>query len=120
MVAKERAPHETEAQPQIVKNSYKRLRTRRNVVAEGRAPHEIHQRLFACAEVWTSHVSVLQCVAVCCSVLPCVAVCCSVLQCAAVCCSLLQYVAVCCSVLQCVAVCCNVFLRLFACADVVM
>jgi len=48
----------------------------------------------------TSHdflfVSVLQCVAVCCSVLQCVAVCCSVLQCVAVCCSVLQRVAVCC------------------------
>ena len=40
-------------------------------------------------------VSVLQCVAVCCSVLQCVAVCCSVLQCVAVCCSMLQRVAVC-------------------------
>ena len=71
--------------------------------------------------------SVLQCVAVCCSVLQCVAVCCSVLQCVgciydalrvlsseeaacedgAVCCSVLQCVAVCCIVLQCVAVCCS-------------
>jgi len=55
--------------------------------------------------------SVLQCVAVCCSVLQCVAVECmyllSVLQCVAVCCSVLQCVAVCCSVLQCVAVCCS-------------
>ena len=42
------------------------------------------------------------------SVLHCVAVCCSVLQWAAVCCSVLQCVAVCCSVLQCVAVCCSV------------
>ena len=76
--------------------------------------------------------SVLQCVAVCCSVLQCVAVCCSVLQCVAVCCSVvlcvlcfamcytvlqytcipehvccsvLQYVAAYRSVLQCVAVC---------------
>jgi len=32
-------------------------------------------------------VTVLQCIAVCCSVLQCVAVCCSVLQCVAVCCS---------------------------------
>jgi len=39
-------------------------------------------------------ISVLQCVAVCCSVLQCVAVCCSVLQCVAVCCSVLQCVAV--------------------------
>ena len=31
----------------------------------------------------TTHVGVLQCVAVCCSVLQCVAVCCSVLQCVA-------------------------------------
>jgi len=36
--------------------------------------------------------SMLQCVAVCCSVLQCVAVCCSVLQCVAVCCSALQCV----------------------------
>jgi len=70
-------------------------------------------------------VSVLQCVAVCCSVLQCVAVrssmrvavCCSVLQCVAVCCSVAvrgvvpldlsrsQNVA---AVLQCVAVCCSV------------
>ena len=34
----------------------------------------------------------------------CVAVCCSVLQCGTVCCSVLQCIAVCCSVLQCVAV----------------
>jgi len=71
--------------------------------------------------------SVLQCVAVCCSVLQCVAVCCCVLQCVAVCCSVLQgvvvccrktiqhksflmfeCVAMCCSVLQCVTVCCSV------------
>ena len=50
----------------------------------------------------TNMISVLQCVAVCCSeryymlntnmisVLQCVAVCCSVLQCVAVCCSVLQ------------------------------
>ena len=54
------------------------------------------------------HLSVLQCVAVCCSVLQCVVVCCSVLQCVAVCCRVLPCVAVCCSVLQCVAVCCRV------------
>jgi len=36
-----------------------------------------------------SKMSVLQCVAVCCSVLQCVAVCCGVLQCVAVCCSVL-------------------------------
>ena len=76
-------------------------------------------------------ISVLQCVAVCCSVLQCVAVCCNVLQCVAVCCNVLQCgswhpftlqifcsqcrtigvlqcVAVCCSVLQCVALCCSV------------
>jgi len=34
----------------------------------------------------------------------------SVLQCVAVCCSVLQCVAVCCNVLQCVAVCCSVFI----------
>ena len=61
-----------------------------------------------------SEVSVLQCVAVCCSVLPCVAVCCSVLtykqrptketRVA----SVLQRDVVCCSVLQYVAVRCNV------------
>jgi len=50
-------------------------------------------------------ISVLQCVAMCCSVLQCVAVCCSVFQCVAVCSNALQCVAVCCSVLQCVAVC---------------
>jgi len=74
--------------------------------------------------------SVLQCVAMCCSVLQCVAVRCNVFQCAAnfralqcvavwcrvlqgvaVRCSALQYVAVCCSVLQCVAVCCSVCWR---------
>jgi len=61
-------------------------------------------------------VSVLQCVAVCCSVLQCVAVCCSVLQCVAVCCSVLQCVALCCSVLQCVAVCCSVLHKgIFTC-----
>jgi len=47
-----------------------------------------------------SQVSMLQCVAVCCSVLQCVAVYCSVLQCVVVCCSVLQCDAVCCSVLQ--------------------
>jgi len=52
--------------------------------------------------------SASQCIAVCCSVLQCVAVCCSVLQCVAVCCSVLWYVAVCNSVLRCVAVCCIV------------
>ena len=54
----------------------------------------------------TSIVSVLQCVAVCCSVLQCVAVCCSVLLVSNVydtsIVSVLQCVAVCCSVLQCV------------------
>jgi len=45
-------------------------------------------------------VSVLQCVAVCCTVLQCVAVCCTVLQCVAVCCTVLQCVAVCCGVLH--------------------
>jgi len=59
-------------------------------------------------------VSVLQCVAVCCSVLQCDAVCCS--QCVAVCArgsaaigcqhGRLRRLKVCCS--QCVAVCCNV------------
>ena len=39
-----------------------------------------------------SRVTVLQCVAVCCSVLQCVAVCCSMLQCVAVCSSVLQCV----------------------------
>ena len=61
-------------------------------------------------------VSVLPCVAVCCSVLQCVAVCCSVLQCVAVCCSLrrpskqVESVRrlVSCNVLQRVAVCCSV------------
>jgi len=43
--------------------------------------------------------SVLQCVAVCCSVLQCVAVYCSVFQCAAMCCIMLQCAAVCYSVL---------------------
>jgi len=47
--------------------------------------------------------SVLQRVAECISLLPCVAVCCSVLE---VCCSMLQRVADCCSVLQCVAMRC--------------
>jgi len=41
-------------------------------------------------------VTVLQCVAVCCSVLQRVAACCSVLQCAAVCFNMLQCVAVSC------------------------
>ena len=69
-----------------------------------------------------SYVSVLQCIAVCCSVLQCVAVCCSVLQCVAVCCSVAHILksqlhsyfvqtilqradcwTLCCSVLQCVA-----------------
>jgi len=36
-----------------------------------------------------NQVSVLQCVAVCCSELQCVLVCCSVLQCVAVCCRVL-------------------------------
>ena len=57
-------------------------------------------------------VSVLQCVAVCCSVLQRVAVCyvaerdADLVQslCVPVCCSVLLCVAVCCSVLQCVAV----------------
>jgi len=65
--------------------------------------------------LWMSHVSVLQCVVVCCSVLQCVAVYCSVLQCIAVCCSVLQCVAVCCSVLQCVAVCCSALLCVAVC-----
>ena len=79
-----------------------------------------------------TRVSVLQCVAVCCSVLQCGAVCCSVLQCVAVCCSVfctalscraesdVEFVRnpecmhelvnthVCCSVVQCVAVYCIV------------
>jgi len=38
----------------------------------------------------TWYLSVLRCVAVCCSVLQCVAVCCSVLQCVAVCCGVLD------------------------------
>ena len=74
-------------------------------------------------------ISVLQCVAVCCSVLQCVAVCCSVwksrnvpiisvLQCVAVCCSVLQFVAVCCRVLQCVAVCCSVLQCVAVCCSV--
>jgi len=45
-------------------------------------------------------VSMLQCVAVCCSVLQCVAVCCYLLSCVALCCSVLQGH---CSVLQCFA-----------------
>jgi len=53
-------------------------------------------------------VSVLQCVAVCCSVLQCVAVRGSVMWCVAVRGSVLQCVAVCCSVWWCVAVCCGV------------
>jgi len=58
--------------------------------------------------MWLSQsITLLQCVAVCCSVLQCVAVCCSVLQCVEVCCSVLQCFAVCRSVLQCVAVCCR-------------
>ena len=55
------------------------------------------------------HLSMLQCVAACCSVLCCVAVCCSVLQSYAgvsLHLSMLQYVVVCCSVLQCVAKLC--------------
>ena len=64
-------------------------------------------------------VSVLQCVAVCCSVLQCAAVFCSVLQCAVVCCcSMLQCVAVCCSVLQCFAMCCSVLQCAAACVAV--
>jgi len=57
----------------------------------------------------------LQCVARCCSIQghECSFALCpgmmSMLQCVAVCCSVLQCVAVYCSVLQCVAVCCNVF-----------
>ena len=75
---------------------------------------DVHQAIYARRRVTTihtkrdMHMSVLQCVAVCCSVLQCAAVCCSVLQCVAVCCSVLQCVVVCCSVLQCVAVCCSV------------
>ena len=52
------------------------------------------------------------------SVLPCVAVCCSVLQCATVCCSVLQYVTVCCCVLQCFAMCCSVLQCAAACVAV--
>ena len=48
-----------------------------------------------------SVLTVLQCVAVCCSVLQCVTVCCSVLQCVSACCSVLPYIAMYCSVLQC-------------------
>jgi len=62
--------------------------------------------------------SVLQCVAVCCSVLQCVAVCCSVLQCIAVCCSVLQCVAVYCSVLQCVTMCCRALQCIAVCCRV--
>ena len=51
--------------------------------------------------------SVLQCVAVCCSVLQCVAVCCSVLQCGAVWCSVVQCGAVWCSVMHGSAVWCD-------------
>ena len=66
-------------------------------------------------------VSLMQCVAVCCSALQCVAVRCSVvwcvvvcriaLQCVVMCCVAVQCVAVCCGVLQCVAVCCSVSSR---------
>jgi len=74
--------------------------------------------LVACGTCVT--VSVLQCVAVCCSVLQCVAMCCSVLRCVAVCCSTCVAVCcstcvtvyallyLCCSVLQCAAACCSV------------
>jgi len=82
-----------------------------------------------CMCMYIHPLSMLQCVAVCCSVLQCVAVCCSVpcscissgivymcmyihpfsmLQCVALYCRVMQCVAVHCSVLQCVAVYCSV------------
>jgi len=76
---------------------------------------------YSVQQVPSRYVTVLQCVAACCSVLQ---VCCSVLQCVdmdlnecrslhemSVCCSMLQRVAACCSVLQCVAVRCSVLPR---------
>jgi len=70
------------------------------------------------ASAYRHDVSVLQCVAVCCSVLQCVAMCCSVLQCVAVCCNVLQCAAMRCSVLQCVAVCCSVLRCVAVCCRV--
>ena len=55
----------------------------------------------SCLETRSS-VTVLQCVAVCCSVLRCIAVCCSVLHCVALCCGVETRSSV--TVLQCVAV----------------
>ena len=57
-----------------------------------------------CRSAQLANISVLQCVAVCCSALQCVTLCCIVLQCIVVYCSVMQFVAACCSVLQCVAV----------------
>ena len=53
-------------------------------------------------------VSLMQCVAVCCSALQCVAVRCSVVWCVVVCRIALQCVVMCCVAVQCVAVCCSV------------
>jgi len=56
--------------------------------------------------------SVLQCVAVCCSVLQAVAICCNVFvnrETLSYSCNVLQRVAACCSVFRCVAECCGVF-----------
>jgi len=79
--------------------------------------------------------SIMQCVAACCSVLQCSTVCCSVWQYIAVwplsCkgshairyaawCSVLHYVIVCCSVLQCVAVCCSVLQCVASCHSVAL
>ena len=61
-------------------------------------------------------ISLLQCVAVCCSKLQCVAVICSVLQCIAVWCSVLLCVAALCNVLQCVAVYGRVLLCVAVCS----
>jgi len=92
---------------------------RRDVILHRYSSISVEAHLVCCS------VTVLQCVAVCCSVLQCVAVCCSVLQCAAVYCSalhcvcysvlhcgvavcVLQRVALCYSVSQCVEVCYSV------------
>ena len=106
------------------------------VIQTSKARCSVLQSVTVCSSVFVClvrfrRVSVVQCVAVCCSVLQCVAACCSVLQCVlqcvVVCCGLwkgchapfkqVKCVAVCCSVLQCVAICCSMLQYVAVCCS---
>ena len=67
-----------------------RRREKTECVRERKRKRQFVERLHSMKQHrLTAFISVLQCVAVCCSVLQRVAACCSVLQCVAVCCSVL-------------------------------